>query len=92
MIRLNVSMIVETSENCKHLQDKAMVIVAASLHDKGCISYDLYQSKTNNDRYMIVETWASKEDLEAHKETEHFKRLVPELEKYSTLTMEVFEF
>ncbi|MDE6296890.1 MAG: antibiotic biosynthesis monooxygenase, partial [Muribaculaceae bacterium] len=53
---------------------------------------DLYQSKTNDDRYMIIETWESREDLKAHSKSEHFKRLVPELEKYSTLTMEEFEF
>ncbi len=92
MVRLNVSMIVETGEAAKHLEEKAIELVAASLRDKGCISYDLYKSKTNDDRYMIVETWESKEDLEAHKNTEHFKRLVPELEKYSNLTMEIFDF
>ena len=92
MIRINVSMIVETSENRKPLVDAAIDLVAASLRDKGCIGYDLLESKTNDDRYMIVETWATKEDLEAHMATEHFRRYVPELEKYSTMTMEKFEF
>lgn len=92
MIRLNVSMIAETSENAQKLVEVATELVAFSLRDKGCISYDLYQSKTNDERYMIIETWESREDLKAHSETEHFKRLVPELEKYSTLTMVEFEF
>ena len=92
MIRLNCFLEIADSSLKQKAVETAVELVELSLHDKGCISYDLYQSKTNNDRYMIVETWASKEDLEAHKETEHFKRLVPELEKYSTLTMEVFEF
>lgn len=92
MIRLNVSMITETADNAAKLVEAATELVAFSLRDKGCISYDLYQSKTNSDRYMIVETWASRDDLKAHSESEHFKRLVPEMEKYSTLTMEEFEF
>lgn len=92
MIRLNVSMIAETSEAAKKLVEAATELVAFSLRDKGSISYDLYQSKTNDDRYMIVETWESREALKAHSESEHFKRLVPELEKHSDLTMEEFEF
>lgn len=92
MIRLNVSMIVETEENRRHLVEAATELVAFSLRDKGCISYDLYESKTNDDRFMIIETWESREDLKAHSESDHFKRLAPELEKYSNLTMEEFEF
>ncbi len=92
MVRLNVSMITETSENAKKLVEVATELVAFSLRDKGCIGYDLYQSKTNDDRYMIVETWESQADLKAHSETEHFKRLAPELQKYSTVTTEVFDF
>ena len=85
-------MIAETSEAAKKLVEAATELVAFSLRDKGSISYDLYQSKTNDDRYMIVETWESREALKAHSESEHFKRLVPELEKHSNLTMEEFEF
>lgn len=92
MVRLNVSMIVETSENREKLVEKATELVEFSLRDKGCISYDLYKSTTNDDRYMIIETWESEEDLKAHMASDHFKRLVPELEKYSTLTLEKFDF
>lgn len=92
MIRLNVTMIVETSEDRRHLVEAAMDLVAASLRDKGCIGYDLLESKTNDDRFMIVETWATEEDLKAHSDSDHFHKYVPLLEKYSTLTMERFDF
>ncbi len=92
MIRINASMIIETSENRKPLIDAATALVEFSLHDKGCIGYDLYESQTNDDRMMIIETWESEEDLKAHMESEHFRRLVPELQKYSTMTMEKFNF
>ncbi len=92
MVRMNVSMIVETEENRKKLLERAIELVSFSLRDKGVIDYDLYKSQSNDDRYMIIETWETEEDLKAHMETEHFKRLVPELEKYSTLTLEKFDF
>ncbi|MDE6793707.1 MAG: antibiotic biosynthesis monooxygenase [Muribaculaceae bacterium] len=92
MIRINASMIIETSENRKPLIDAATELVEFSLRDKGCIGYDLYKSQTNDDRMMIVETWESEEALKAHMESEHFRRLVPELQKYSTMTLEKFDF
>lgn len=85
-------MIAETSENAKKLVEAATELVAFSLRDKGCISYDLYRSKTNDDRYMIIETWESPEDLKAHSETEHYKRLAPKLSEYANVTVEKFEF
>lgn len=85
-------MIAETAENAKKLVEKATELVSFSLHDKGCIGYDLYQSKTNDDRYLIVETWESEEALKAHQCTDHFKRLAPDLQKYSTVTTERFDF
>lgn len=85
-------MITETSEDKKKLREKAVELVAASLLDKGNISYDFYESQTNDDRFAIIETWESREALKAHTETEHYKRLAPELQKYSTLSMEVFDF
>lgn len=85
-------MIVETEEDRKALRNAATELVAFSLHDKGCIGYDLYESTTNDDRYLIVETWASEEDLKAHSESDHFKRLVPEMQKHSNMIMERFDF
>lgn len=92
MIRLNVSLITDEEEKRAKAIEKAKELVAFSLRDKGCISYDLYGSLTNSDRLMIVETWESKEDLKAHSETKHFKRIVPELQDLSNMTMEEFEF
>ena len=85
-------MIAETSEKARKLVEAAVELVAFSLRDKGCISYDLYQSRTNDDRYMIVETWGSAEDLKAHGETDHYKRLSPMLHENDDVTVEKFEF
>lgn len=92
MIRLNVSLITEDEEKRKKLIEKATELVAFSLRDKGCISYDLYGSLTNSDRLMIVETWESADDLKAHTETEHYKRLSPEIQELANMTLEKFNF
>ncbi len=34
--------------------------------DKGCEAYDLFRSVDDGTRYVLVESWATKEDLEAH--------------------------
>ncbi|MDE6218543.1 MAG: antibiotic biosynthesis monooxygenase [Muribaculaceae bacterium] len=92
MIRLNVSLIIEESERRKPLVEAATELVAFSLRDKGCISYDLYGSLTNDDRLMIIETWEDQQALDAHMASDHFKRLSPVLHELSTMTLEKFEF
>lgn len=92
MIRLNCSLLIEDSSRRKPLVEAATELVALSLHDKGCITYDLYGSLTADDRLMIVETWEDEESLKKHMESEHFKRLVPVLESLGTLTLEKFSF
>lgn len=92
MIRLNVTLLIEDSDRRKPLLDVATELVELSLHDKGCIEYDLYASTTADDRYMIYETWESEADLKRHMESEHFKRLVPKLEEIATMTLERFDF
>ena len=34
--------------------------------DKGCEMYDLYRSVENPNAFVLVESWASQEDLDAH--------------------------
>lgn len=92
MIRLNVSLIVEDSSRAKALKEVATELVELSLHDAGVIDYDFFHSTTNDDRYMIYETWQSEDDLKRHQETEHFRRLVPRLQELATLTTERFDF
>lgn len=92
MIRLNCGLIAETEENRKKAIELATELVELSLHDKGCIDYDLLGSLTNTDRLVIYETWATEEDLKAHMASAHFQRLVPAIEKYATLTLEQFNF
>ena len=51
----------------------ARVVIAASLKDAGCISYDVHTSLTDPDRIVFVERWADRAALDAHFATEHFR-------------------
>lgn len=92
MIRLNVFFLLEEEANRKPLIEAATELVELSLKDKGCKGYDIFASLTVDNHLMICETWASGTDLEAHMNSEHFKRLVPRLQKLATMTLEKFTF
>jgi quinol monooxygenase YgiN len=51
----------------------ARKIVAATLKEDGCMSYDMHQSVTDASRLVVVERWSSREALSRHLETPHFK-------------------
>ncbi len=76
----------------KRAVDAAIELVELSLHDKGCVTYEAFGSLTYDNHIQIVETWEDEECLKAHSESEHFRRLVPELEECGTLTLEKFTF
>ncbi len=92
MIRLNCGLIAETDENRNKAVALATELVELSLHDEGCVEYDLLGSLTNSDRLVIYETWKDEVSLKAHMSSPHFQRLVPEIEKVATLTLEQFNF
>jgi len=92
MIRINCSIIAEDEERRRAVIAAATELVELSLHDEGCIAYDLYGSLTSTDRLMIVETWKDEACLARHMASDHFKRLVPEMESKGTLTLEKFDF
>ena len=92
MIRLNCFLEISDSSLTKKAVETAVELVELSLHDKGCITYEAFSSLTSDNHIQIVETWKDDESLKAHSESEHFRRLVPELEKCGTLTLERFDF
>lgn len=91
MIRLNVfirTSAVDREETLRTAQE----LVAASLGDEGCVAYDLFASRTRDDVLMICETWRDEASLEAHRQTPHFRRLVPELHRLAEMKSERFEY
>ena len=91
MIRLNVFIQVD-EKNHDAVVAAAKELVAASLKDRGCIAYDLFQSATRPDVLMICETWADAASLSAHEAASHFTTLVPRIQSLAAMKLEKFNF
>ena len=91
MIRLNVFVQV-AGDNRAAVVAAAKELVAASLKDKGCVAYDVFESSTRPDVLMICETWQVDASLSVHQQAPHFTTLVPKIENMATMKIERFEF
>ncbi len=47
-----------------------------------CISYDLFVDQKDPGHFIFVETWPDRAALDKHCATEHFRRLVPQINAY----------
>ncbi|MFA5494462.1 MAG: putative quinol monooxygenase [Porticoccaceae bacterium] len=61
-----------------------------------CISYDLFINQKDRGHFIFIEEWPDRAALDAHCNTEHFKRLVPLIDQYQRkegayLFMDTFE-
>lgn len=54
-------------------------MVELTRQEEGCISYQFYQDAKNPEFYAMIECWESEEILEKHMQTEHFKRIIPQM-------------
>jgi len=82
---MQISVIVE--ENIKEGQKDAFVahmreMIRLTKEEDGCIAYDLYESIEGTGEIVLVELWESKEALDAHLQTDHFKELFPASEVF----------
>jgi quinol monooxygenase YgiN len=51
-------------------------LAAATLTEPGCLAFEIYRRLDDERSYVLLERYASREALDAHRETEHFKELV----------------
>ena len=82
---MQISVIVE--ENIKEGQKDAYIahmseMIRLTKEEDGCIAYDLYESIDGSGEIVMVELWESKEALDAHIQSDHFKELVPAAEVF----------
>jgi quinol monooxygenase YgiN len=54
-------------------------LIESTRKEAGCIAYALHESLDNPDVLAMIEIWESKEALDTHMNSEHFKRLVPKV-------------
>lgn len=80
MIRLNGFFEVKEGVDAAQVRVLSDELVEKSLKDAGNHGYDLFRSTTHPNVYMFCETWENAELLDKHSKSEHFTRLVPQIE------------
>lgn len=91
MIRLNCFFQAKPGKYNTALE-AAIALVAESQKQEGCIAYDVFESGTRKDIFMICETWQTKELLDVHSASEAFKTFVPQIMACGEMKIEKFEF
>ena len=84
---MQISVIVE--EYIKEGQKDAFVahmreMIRLTKEEDGCLAFDLYESLGDDGEMVMVEIWESKEALDKHMQTDHFKEFVPAGEQYKS--------
>nr|WP_297166949.1 putative quinol monooxygenase [uncultured Dysgonomonas sp.] len=59
-------------------------LVAKTKEEKDCIEYNLYIDQEDKTHFVFIEEWPDHDALDRHCQTEHFRRLVPAINKYQS--------
>lgn len=57
-------------------------LVEETRKEVGCINYELCHDLKNPGHFIFVEEWQDYDALDAHVTSEHFQRLVPQIDAY----------
>lgn len=57
-------------------------LVEKTRQEPRCISYELFVDEKDPGHFIFVETWPDRAALDAHCQTEHFTRLVPQIDSH----------
>jgi len=78
---INVVAVAHVKEECVEEYKKlASELVAKTKREAGCLAYDLFQDLSCETTLTFLESWESQAHLDAHTQSEHFKRIVPLLD------------
>jgi quinol monooxygenase YgiN len=68
-------------------KEKALVLleelIAETRKEDGCITYELFELDGDPNTITFIEEWESPAKLDAHKNSKHFKRLVPAVAEFA---------
>ena len=54
-------------------------LVALTRREPRCIAYDLFVDRKDPGHFVFIEEWPDRAALDAHCASEHFRRLVPQI-------------
>ena len=72
MIYVIATLHIHPEKRADFLED-ARTVIAHTVKEEGCISYDLTSSITEPNEFVFVERWTTREALAAHFETPHLQ-------------------
>ncbi|MCS3802421.1 quinol monooxygenase YgiN [Chromobacterium alkanivorans] len=55
-------------------------LLAKTRQEPDCISYELFIDQKDPGHFVFIETWPDRAALDRHCATEHFQRLVPQID------------
>lgn len=65
-LRITVQLQIQPGKNAEFEAAAAAGVAAVKAQDEGCEAYDLFRSVDDDTRYVMVESWASQEAVDAH--------------------------
>ncbi|RYB07862.1 putative quinol monooxygenase [Lichenibacterium ramalinae] len=72
MVYVIATLHIHPEKRADFLED-ARTVIAHTVKEEGCLSYDLTSSITEPNEFVFVERWASREALAAHFDTPHLQ-------------------
>lgn len=57
-------------------------LVAKPRQEADCLGYDLFIDQKDPGHFVFIETWPDRAALDAHCRSEHFTRLVPQIDAH----------
>lgn len=91
MLRLNCFFQASEGRYDEALQ-AAIALTAKSLDHEGCRAYDVFESATRPDVFMICETWQDQASLDRHTQTPEFIRYVGIINDCGQMKIETLTF
>jgi quinol monooxygenase YgiN len=70
-------------DKIREFLESASELVETSRKENGCVSYELYQDINDPGVVTLIEEWKNKTALNEHINSGPFKKIVPELTRFS---------
>lgn len=69
-------------EYLTHVEPLYRELVEKTRQEPLCIAYELCVDQKDPGHFIFMEAWPDRAALDAHCQTEHFRRLVPQIDQY----------
>ena len=75
MFYINVWLTVNESRDVSRVRDLLAQAADGSRSEEGCERFEVYQSESDAQRFLLIERWRTKADWEAHRSRQAFTEI-----------------